>query len=478
MIGNKQVKKVINWQCSWLYLLSLACFVTSYAYADEVGDKVTSITALNTPISNPGMGVETFHDGWGTVLTLEQYPVSGMGYYRYYWSELEPSEGEYNFSLIDDLLEQNAKQSKRVALRFMTLDEPFSGTKIPQWLIDKGIEGQWVENGKTFVADLDDPTYLYYVEKLLSAFGQRYDNDSRLAQIDIGMVGSWGEWHNSNFPELEPLFSRYSEHQLNKFVDLHFSAFPNTAKLMLINGGDSFAYALEKGVGWRADCWGDWHNFGATWSHMNDDYPYRIQQANSQTPIFDTAWQRQPVSFEVCGDMHGWLATQHYTRAQVAASLDWAINQHASSLNLKSKPIPEQYRDLLDNALLKIGYRFRVDTIRHSAYLSMGKNLSLEAHIFNDGVAPTYQPYYAYYRLVNSNDQVVSFAKDSTSSEAWLPVDYKSIANFSLPTDLNVGHYYIEIAVSESRDSKPLNLANIGKQPDGWYRLSEVIIEE
>ncbi|TKF77977.1 beta-galactosidase, partial [Vibrio sp. F13] len=97
-------------------------------------------------------------------LTLEQYPVSGMGYYRYYWSELEPSEGEYNFSLIDDLLEQNAKQSKRVALRFMTLDEPFSGTKIPQWLIDKGIEGQWVENGKTFVADLDDPTYLYYVE--------------------------------------------------------------------------------------------------------------------------------------------------------------------------------------------------------------------------------------------------------------------------------------------------------------------------
>ena len=474
MTGNKQGQRSAK---RWLGLLSLLYPVTFQAYAVDEIEKVTSIVGLNTPVTNPGMGVETFHDGWGTVLTLEQYPASGMGYYRYYWSELEPREGEYNFTLIDDLLENNTKQSRRVALRFMALDEPFSGTKIPQWLIKKGVAGQWVENGKTFVANLDDPIYIAYVEKLLSAFGERYDNDSRLAQVDIGIVGSWGEWHNSNFPELEPLHSKYSYQQLNKYVDLHFSAFPTTAKLMLISGGSSLAYAIEKGSGWRADCWGDWHNFSPTWSHMNDDYPYRIQQVKQQTPLFDTAWQRKPVSFEVCGDMHGWWATQQYTRNQVTASLDWAISQHASSLNLKSTPIPEQYRDLLDKALLKIGYRFRVDTIRHSSSVSAGQEFALETHIFNDGVAPTYQPYYAYYRLVNSSDEVVSVVEDTTSTETWLPGLYQSTVNMVLPKGIKVGHYFVEMAVSESRDSQPLNLANVGQQPDGWYRLSEVVVK-
>ncbi|MFB9144593.1 DUF4832 domain-containing protein [Vibrio artabrorum] len=478
MTKNKQVQRAVRWSCSWLYLLVFVSLVASKVYADEGGEKVTPITALNTLITNPGIGVETFHDGWGTDLTLEQYPASGIGYYRYYWSELEPSEGEYNFALIDRLLENNTKQSRRVALRFMALDEPSSGTKIPQWLIDKGIAGQWVENGKTFVADLDDPTYLSYVEKLLRAFGQRYDDDLRLAQIDIGMVGSWGEWHNSNFPDLEPLHSRYSDQQLNTFVDLYFSAFPNTAKLMLIGGGSSLSYAIEKGAGWRADCWGDWHHFSPTWSHMGDDYPYRIQQAKAQTPLFDTAWQREPVSFEVCGNMRGWWTTQHYTREQVAASLDWAISHHASSLNLKSTPIPEQYRDLLDKALLKIGYRFRVDSIRHSARVLAGHHLSLTTHIVNDGVAPTYQPSYAYYRLVNSSGKVVSIGKDRTSSETWLPGLYQSTVNLSLPMALKAGRYYVEIAVSESLDSKPVNLANTGKLADGWYRLSDVIVKE
>ena len=68
--------------------------------------------------------------------------------------------------------------------------------------------------------------------------------------------------------------------------------------------------------------------------------------------------------------MAEWLSTQNYTREQVKASLDWAVAQHASTLNLKSQPVPNQYRDLLDDALSKIGYRLRVDTLEHQAQLS------------------------------------------------------------------------------------------------------------
>ncbi|MGF1749679.1 DUF4832 domain-containing protein [Vibrio cionasavignyae] len=472
MNNRRQTKRSIP------YLLVLLSVVAFFVRAAESEEEVTYIEALNTPITNPGTGIEAFHDGWGAVLTIAQYPASGMGYYRYYWTELEPNEGEYNFPLIDALLTEQTGIARKVALRFMALDEPSTGSKIPQWLIDKGISGQWVDSNKTFVPDLDDPTYLFYVERLLNAFGQRYDGHPQLAQMDIGMVGSWGEWHNSNFTELEPLLKKYPTQLLNKYVDMHFDAFPMTAKLMLLNGGKSLAYAVEKGAGWRADCWGDWHNFSTTWSHMRDDYPYRIKQAELETPLFSTAWQRAPVSFEVCGDMQGWLADQKYTRAQVKASLDWAISQHVSSLNLKSKPIPEQYRDLLDDALLKIGYRFRVDTFRHPSRLEAGHEFTFETQFINEGVTPTYQAYYAYFRLVNSDNDVVFLGRDDTSTQTWLPGSYQSSLTAVLPEGLTQGRYYIEVAVSESRESAPLNLANKGKQADGWYRLSDVVVIE
>jgi hypothetical protein len=49
------------------------------------------------------------------------------------------------------------------------------------------------------VPDLSDPTFIAYAQKLLNALGARYDGNPNLAFVDIGMVGSWGEWHNSNF---------------------------------------------------------------------------------------------------------------------------------------------------------------------------------------------------------------------------------------------------------------------------------------
>ncbi|MCG6508059.1 beta-galactosidase, partial [Vibrio parahaemolyticus] len=139
--------------------------------------------ALSGPISNPGVGVETFHNSWGVSLTSDQYPASGVDYYRFYWSDLEPKEGEYAFDTIDRLLALNQAQqpAKMVALRFMTADEPWSGSKIPTWLINKGIRGVWTQDGKTFVPDLDDNLYLYYVEKLLNALGQRYDGNPSLS---------------------------------------------------------------------------------------------------------------------------------------------------------------------------------------------------------------------------------------------------------------------------------------------------------
>lgn len=435
-------------------------------------------TALTGPVTNPGMGVETFHDNWGSTLSSSEYPDAGIDYYRFYWNELEPEEGRYAFDKLDKILSENRHETppKMVAIRFMTAEEPESGSKVPQWLIDKGISGYWTEDNKTFVPNLDDSLYLYYGEKLLNAFGKRYDGNSNLSHIDIGMVGSWGEWHNSNFSGLEPLHQKYSDADLNKWVDLHFEAFPKTPKVMLISGGNSLAYATEKGAGWRADCWGDWHHFSTTWSHMRDDYPYRIQQAQYDDPNFDTSWQRGPISLETCGTMQGWESTQGYSYEEVKASLDWAIAHHASTLNLKSKPIPTQYRGLLDDALLKIGYRIRFEKLNHQVELKAGGVLNVNALFVNEGVAPPYQHRYLAYRLIDANGNTAFFGTSSYDVRSWLPGEHETHSSLTLPSTLAAGHYYLELALVDSHGDARLNFANVGKQDSGWYRFSDLTI--
>ena len=75
--------------------------------------------------------------------------------------------------------------------------------------------------------------------------------------------------------------------------------------------------------------------------------------------------------------MSEWQSVQHYTREEVQATFDWALQQHASSLNLKSRPIPAEYRDIVDKALLRIGYRFRVNKLAFETPVKAGKPLAV-----------------------------------------------------------------------------------------------------
>lgn len=430
-------------------------------------------------LTNPAMGVASFHNGYGEPPPgIEDYPDTGIEYVRFYWSELEPQEGHYNFTPVDDAFNNadHHPQPIDVGLRIMALDEPTTGSKIPLWLIEKGVKGTWTADKNTFIPDLNDPIFLDYANRLLAALGKRYDGNPRLAYIDIGLVGSWGEWHNSNFTNIAPLDQRYTAAELNRYVDMHNNAFPKTPKIMLINGGEALAYAAKHGAGWRADCWGDWHNFSASWSHMRDDYPQRLKDAQASWSGFSQAWEHAPVSLEICGYMAQWQSVQHYTRQDVQATFDWALAQHASTLNLKSRPVPQEYRDILDNALKKLGYRFRVVSLTHEKTLKPGQVLTVSSLWSNDGVAPLYLPYRLNWRLVDQNGHEVTRAVAGANLQSWLPGEHLSQATLSLPASLNSGEYRLQAALLNSEGKARIKLANSVPQTDNWYSLSIVSV--
>ena len=85
-------------KCKWVFALLLMSFPLTVISA------LTTVTpkALTGPLTNPGIGVASFHQGYGETLGLADYPNTGFEYDRFYWRDLEPVEGQYNFALVDD----------------------------------------------------------------------------------------------------------------------------------------------------------------------------------------------------------------------------------------------------------------------------------------------------------------------------------------------------------------------------------------
>ncbi len=76
----------------------------SLAPAGTVAGGTVSITptVLTTLLSNPGMGLETFYGTAATDPNNGTIPL-GPAYTRYYWSQVEPSDGVFNFTqLVND----------------------------------------------------------------------------------------------------------------------------------------------------------------------------------------------------------------------------------------------------------------------------------------------------------------------------------------------------------------------------------------
>jgi len=174
--------------------------------------------------------------------------------------------------------------------------------------------------------------------------------------------------------------------------------------------------------------------------------------------------------------MAEWLSEQKYTREEVQATFDWALAQHASTLNLKSTDVPQVYRDILDKALTKIGYRFRVVSLTHPASARAGQAVSLSSQWSNDGVAPIYLRYTLAWRLQDKRGSTVVQGNAGDDIRQWLPGSHSSAYQLATPPGLAAGRYQLDVALVDKTGKARIQLANEGKLSDGWYRLSSVMI--
>lgn len=424
---------------------------------------------VDDAIANPGVGFETFHcfNRDDRMVRAENYPQCSIAYFRFYWDKLEPSEGKYNFDLIDSLLQKGKEYGQDLALRFMPTCPGDLKKGTPKWYMDNGKGYGYTRKGqKGWAPDHNDPYFLAKQEELVTALGERYNGHPGIIRMEIGSVGFWGEWHLSH---TEPAVPMISEENAVKVIDLYLKHWNKTPLAMLIGFVPGLRYAVSQGAGWRADSLGDYGHWSDSWCHMVHAYPRKLKEAKAED-----AWKRGPVAFEPPGSMRD---LERYVPSKGGGYDNmWsqALAWHGSAYNAKSGSIPDAQVPAMNRFLKECGYRL---TLRRLAVPELPttaqRQLPVVMEFENSGVAPPYKNDVLTVRLTGGAGATV--LNSAARLREWLPGPHKVEERLVLPDTLSAGGYALSIAILGPSNRQPaVKLANKGRDRDGWYPVGNV----
>jgi Domain of unknown function (DUF4832) len=180
-------------------------------------------------------------------------------------------------------------------------------------------------------------------------------------------------------------------------------------------------------------------------------------------------WQKRPVSLEVCGTVSEWKR-DHFGLNYI---LEQALRWHVTSVNLKSSPIPADWKADFEAFEKKIGYRFLLRRLEYPKTVSAGSMLPIHMWWLNAGVAPAYTNYPLAVELRSAKDSAVMNVP--VDVRKWLPGDAVFDGSLFVPDTLPEGIYDVRVAMLDPRTSKPaVRFAIAGRNSDGWYSQGQI----
>lgn len=374
--------------------------------------------------------------------TDNDYPDTGIAYFRVPWRTLEPEEGKYKLDYLDEIMNMAELRGQKVMFRFIPHAARPDKLELPEWFLKKlGLKPREVGDKRS----PDHPLYYSLYAKLIRKIAEKIDGDERLSAVDMAIVSAWGE---------DDQISAVSEENWKVIVDAYVQGFKSTPISAQFNHIESILYANSyRPVGLRADCLGNmnWHMF---------EYPKYFSKLNM-------LWKKAPISFEVCWVVEHWKNMGWDLDYIIEQSLKW----HITTFNAKSAPIPKEWRDKCENWIKKMGYRFSVRRVDYPSRASGGDSLHFSFWFENRGVAPIYHRYPLILRLKSGN-KIYDFISKQDITE-WLPGDITFDEIIEIPKDISAGKYVLELGIGNGKER--VMIATDSPVSDGFNRVTDII---
>lgn len=447
---------------------------------------------IEANIQNPGIGWQKAAETSSALAMPESVVYANRR--EIAWSVLNPSEGVYEWSILNRMLEEAAAQSQQFSFRVYTMvGEDLAGAMVPGWVLAKGA---------TLIPSTGEPDYsncVYQEEwgKFVSAMAKIYDGNPNIAFIDISGYGNFNEWSWQDsqtewdmawatgyadgsvspvmFETLDGQARRrlsdmfiggsFDAHQCRlsnrqiQTVGYSYEGFQKTQLVMPYAGivqSSQYVFSRRSDVGFRYDCLG--RSGGRVLEKVGD--------------VLSKIWATAPVVFEFCksdqfdvDDARMLLQAGH---GSIVHDNNWRYSAR-----------------LLKDLLQEVGYRY---FLRDATLNVKDRAITLQMNWLNVGLAPSYpkmgQEFQLYFYLIDSRGKTIYQEPVSANISQWLPADlagnsppvYEIFHSVQLPFLLTKGTYYTGVAIIDERTGKPINLAIDGQDPAGWTMLAPLQI--
>jgi len=255
------------------------------------------LTYQASPIDNPLKGLVPFVNQ--SAATGATFPHSLQWAYIPL-SAVMTGPNTFDWTQVEGALKNAAADGSQLILRFY-LDYPGTSMPkgIPQWLLNGGLTVYpYPDNGGGTAPNYEDPTLQKALTTFISNLGARYDPDSRLAFIQAGLLGWWGEWHNGG--TVTAHYASLTTQQL--VLNAYQSAF-KTKKLMVryAAGTNNTAYGA-------APCFRNdnlpfgYHDDAFCFYTVGTPLWYMVPQQQAAGPGAVNKWQTCPFGGEIYPD--------------------------------------------------------------------------------------------------------------------------------------------------------------------------------
>ncbi|HEY6462456.1 MAG TPA: DUF4832 domain-containing protein [Polyangiaceae bacterium] len=453
---------------------------------DGSPDAAGLVTASFTPTPIPASAPELPDPLRGQYLWLgtPAYPAGWPdidSYQRWNWAQLEPSEGNYQWSLIDDQIAAAKARGGRFGMRIMALcqgcgDHTYMNaqTSIPDDLADVAnplIGSAPGDSTKYLIPDWNSDAYFTRLTALLTAIASRYGSDPHFAWMDVSSYGNWGEMHLYPFTSAGGPYDTSTQKPITdanavRLVQLNTSLFSN--KLLVVNAEQQAALATaiasaSPPVGIRVDCLG------------SDD----LAGGAAAIAAVDggaARWQTAPFITEWCQVNLGTSGADLFVQGESQVR-----QYHVSMLssgNFTAKPTTTAETTAFTQANVEAGYRLRAASVKLAFDPSKPSALSVDVSWVNDNVAPTYLKWNVVLGLRAGTTVVEApLAVDLRTVLPGSPVDDAEVLALSAPLAAAAGGYDVYVRVDDAQAvAPPMQLAMSGRDTTGQYVLGTFVV--
>jgi hypothetical protein len=434
--------------------LAVLLFQAPAAFAQQV---TVNLTESTEAFKNPMKGFRPTRYLQDSAFPSHEYATVYKQYIKY--TDLENNAGDPVQKIKDwsnvawaGIEGKNIKVIPRVVIVYP--DGPDGGQYWPDGVAHDGTPGQWTtEQLKSRL--------VAFVGKL----GQAWDGDPRVAAVELGLWGKWGEHHI--YPETLPDGSDRIPLDFQTALGTAFArAFPS--KKVMVRNPDRFM-DFQVGFIWDSFALPDDASSGNGIISRNN----WATQMNSGEVAYD--WGDQS---RLGGSPDGTLGSTSNTDYVI----DWIRRTHTSSLGWIAEYSASNGTVAANATRMQkeFGYRYVLANAVFPSQVQSGGSLSVSFNVANTGNAPFYYRWPVKATLLRADRSIAWSGAFDADIRLWLPgKSYGVSKSFTLPASVTSGVYTLALSVNDPAGDMPsLRFANKNYYAGGWTVVGKVGVNQ